>query len=359
MVYFDLSNRFTSVPWNIVLFVKKTRMLFTRRPVNYSITWDLVGHEIKRWLTRQQEGTALDELLLQSSHYAFACLALVEHRESILFHPLNLFARGTSSCWPNERARISRIRGTLPETICNYDKRMIESNATEISVTFNSPRVSIELVSLNCALSSQPRRFLQQPRSLRCVSSLRINAPSIFDNSGHSGLRAFYRKSCLASVITSIGTRRLVLLSKHFKSRGLLEVTVRGRLPGRCQCLWTGYPRCSRGSSGSSFSVFHAESGPRTWNTYRPLRVGILWPHLLCPVCSRSPGSEFIVPQVHSERRRPANCSLQTWGQLWIGLRKGHRLSFLRRDSSAIFFSCFLSRSNRASSPLSRTVRTV
>lgn len=41
------------------------------------------------------------------------------------------------------------------------------------------------LVSLNCALSSQPRRFLQQPRSLRCVSSLRINAPSIFDNSGH------------------------------------------------------------------------------------------------------------------------------------------------------------------------------
>lgn len=215
------------------------------------------------------------------------------------------------------------------------------------------------LVSLNCALSSQPRRFLQQPRSLRCVSSLRINAPSIFDNSGHSGLRAFYRKSCLPSVITSIGTRRLVLLSKHFKSRGLLEVTVRGRLPGRCQCLWTGYPRCSRGSSGSSFSVFHAESGPRTWNTYRPLRVGILWLHLLCPVCSRSPGSEFIVPQVHSERRRPANCSLQTWGQLWIGLRKGHRLSFLRRDSSAIFFSCFLSRSNRASSPLSRTVRTV
>lgn len=215
------------------------------------------------------------------------------------------------------------------------------------------------LVSLNCALSSQPRRFLQQPRSLRCVSSLRINAPSIFDNSGHSGLRAFYRKSCRPSVITSIGTRRLVLLSKHFKSRGLLEVTVRGRLPGRCQCLWTGYPRCSRGSSGSSFSVFHAESGPRTWNTYRPLRVGILWPHLLCPVCSRSPGSEFIVPQVHSERRRPANCSLQTWGQLWIGLRKGHRLSFLRRDSSAIFFSCFLSRSNRASSPLSRTVRTV
>lgn len=197
------------------------------------------------------------------------------------------------------------------------------------------------LVSLNCALSSQPRRFLQQPRSLRCVSSLRINAPSIFDNSGHSGLRAFYRKSCLPSVITSIGTRRLVLLSKHFKSRGLLEVTVRGRLPGRCQCLWTGYPRCSRGSSGSSFSVFHAESGPRTWNTYRPLRVGILWPHLLCPVCSRSPGSEFIVPQVHSERRRPANCSLQTWGQLWIGPRKGHRLSFLRRDSSAIFFLVF------------------
>lgn len=120
------------------------------------------------------------------------------------------------------------------------------------------------LVSLNCALSSQPRRFLQQPRSLRCVSSLRINAPSIFDNSGHSGLRAFYRKSCRPSVITSIGTRRLVLLSKHFKSRGLLEVTVRGRLPGRCQCLWTGYPRCSRGSSGSSFSVFHAESRPRT-----------------------------------------------------------------------------------------------
>lgn len=196
-------------------------------------------------------------------------------------------------------------------------------------------------VSLNCALSSQPRRFLQQPRSLRCVSSLRINAPSIFDNSGHSGLRAFYRKSCRPSVITSIGTRRLVLLSKHFKSRGLLEVTVRGRLPGRCQCLWTGYPRCSRGSSGSSFSVFHAESGPRTWNTYRPLRVGILWPHLLCPVCSRSPGSEFIVPQVHSERRRPANCSLQTWGQLWIGPRKGHRLSFLRRDSSAIFFLVF------------------
>lgn len=147
MVYFDLSNRFTSVPWNIVLFVKKTRMLFARRPVNYSITWDLVGHEIKRWLTRQQEGTALDELLLQSSHYAFACLALVEHRESILFHPLNLFARGTSSCWPNERARISRIRGTLPETICNYDKRMIESNATEISVTFNSPRVSIARIS--------------------------------------------------------------------------------------------------------------------------------------------------------------------------------------------------------------------
>lgn len=48
MVYFDLSNRFTSIPWNIVLFIKKTQMLFARRPVNYSITWDLVGHEIKR-----------------------------------------------------------------------------------------------------------------------------------------------------------------------------------------------------------------------------------------------------------------------------------------------------------------------
>lgn len=146
MVYFDLSNRFTSVPWNIVLFVKKTRMLFARLITPLHGT-SLVTRLNERWLTRQQEGTALDELLLQSSHYAFACLALVEHRESILFHPLNLFARGTSSCWPNERARISRIRGTLPETICNYDKRMIESNATEISVTFNSPRVSIARIS--------------------------------------------------------------------------------------------------------------------------------------------------------------------------------------------------------------------
>lgn len=172
------------------------------------------------------------------------------------------------------------------------------------------------LVSLNCALSSQPRRFLQQPRSLRCVSSLRINAPSIFDNSGHSGLRAFYRKSCLPSVITSIGTRRLVLLSKHFKSRGLLEVTVRGRLPGRCQCLWTGYPRCSRGSSGSSFSVFHAESGPRTWNTYRPLRwvscdptfsalcvVGRRGRSSLCHKCIPSGGGQPI-----ARYKREASC---------------------------------------------------
>lgn len=40
------------------------------------------------------------------------------------------------------------------------------------------------------------------------------------------------------------------------------------RLPGRCQCLWTGYPREAR---VAWLSVFHAESGPRTWNTYRPL----------------------------------------------------------------------------------------
>lgn len=74
----------------------------------------------------EQEGTALDELLLQSSHYAFACLALSSNdRESILLHPLNLLF---------ERRIILSVQEfqEFEETICNYDKRMIESNAIEI-----------------------------------------------------------------------------------------------------------------------------------------------------------------------------------------------------------------------------------
>lgn len=49
----------------------------TSRPINCSIRSDVVGHEIKptddaglHRVAGEQEGTALDELLFQSSHYA-------------------------------------------------------------------------------------------------------------------------------------------------------------------------------------------------------------------------------------------------------------------------------------------------
>lgn len=136
-------------------------------------------------------------------------------------------------------------------------------------------------------------------------------------------------------------------------------VTVRRRLPGRCQCLWTGYPRCSRGSSGSSFSVFHAESGPRTWNTYRPLRLGILRPHLLRPVCSRfvvgrwgrSSLCHKCIPsgggQPIARYKREASCES-------VCERGTDFLSFLRRDSSVLFFSFFLFFQSRFLAPFSR-----
>ena len=83
-------------------------------------------------------------------------------------------------------------------------------------------------------------------------------------------------------------------------------VTLGRKFPGtQCQCLWTGYPRCFRPRplvrSLSSTRKEDPESST-------PVPYGIFWPHLLqhrCISCRcRSLGSEFIVPQVHSECRR-------------------------------------------------------
>lgn len=53
------------------------------------------------------------------------------------------------------------------------------------------------------------------------------------------------------------------------------------RLPGRCQCLWTGYPRCSRGSSGLALCL---PRGKWTQNAYRPLWDLATPPSPLCVV---------------------------------------------------------------------------